>query len=59
MSWLIEEWAKRNRIFHNHIRLYIFGCQWPRLAEQICRDLKELLNVASTEDTATSYKDTF
>ena len=56
MLWLIEEWAKRNRVFHNHIRRHIFGSPWPRLAEQVYRDLKELLDMAPNEDTATSYE---
>jgi hypothetical protein len=56
MVWLIGEWAERNRIFHNQIRQYISECRWPRLAEQICRDLKELLNVAPDPDTAANYE---
>ncbi|KAI9772749.1 MAG: hypothetical protein M1840_000344 [Geoglossum simile] len=56
MLWLIKEWAERNRTFHNHIRQYISECRWPRLAEQICRDLKELLNVAPDPDTAANYE---
>lgn len=52
MLWLIKEWAERNRIFHNQIRQYISDCHWAQLAEQICRDLKELLNVAPDLDTA-------
>jgi hypothetical protein len=56
MVWLIGEWAERNRIFHNQIRQYISECRWFRLAEQICRDLKELLNVAPDPDTAAKYE---
>ena len=55
MVWLIKEWAERNRIFHNQIRQYISDCHWSKLAEQICRDLKELINVAPDEDTARNY----
>ena len=53
---LISEWAERNRTFHNQIREYIADCHWPRLAEQLCRDLKELLNVAPDPETATKYE---
>lgn len=56
MLWLIKEWAERNRIFHNQIRQYISDCHWSRLAEQVCRDLKELLNVAPDLDTAANYE---
>ena len=56
MLWLIKEWAERNRIFHNQIRQYISDCHWARLAEQVCRDLKELLNVAPDSDTAANYE---
>ena len=56
MLWLIREWAERNRIFHNQIRQYISDCDCSYLAEQICRDLKELLNVAPDPDTAANYE---
>ena len=54
--WLIKEWAERNRTFHNQIRQYISDCHWSSLAEQVCRDLNELLNVAPDPDTAASYE---
>ena len=56
MIWLIKEWGERNRVFHNQIRQYISNCHWGRLAEQVCRDLKELLNVATDADTAANYE---
>lgn len=56
MLWLIKEWAERNRIFHNQIRRYISDCHWHLLAEQIYRDLKELLHVAPDKDTAAKYE---
>ena len=57
MTWLIKEWAAdRNRIFHNQTRQYIFDCHWVSLAQQTCRDLKELLNVAPDADTAKQYE---
>jgi len=56
MLWLIKEWGERNRIFHNQIRQYISECHWGRLAEQVCRDLKELHNVAPDTDTAANYE---
>lgn len=56
MLWLIKEWGERNRMFHNHIREYINDCHWARLAEQIGRDLKELLNVTDDEATRTNYE---
>ena len=56
MVWLLNEWAERNRIFHSQIRQYISDCHWPKLAQQICRDLKELINVAPDEDTARNYE---
>ena len=39
--------------FHNQIRQYIYECP---LAQQICRDLQELLNVAPDPDTAANYQ---
>ncbi|KAF6225543.1 hypothetical protein HO133_009543 [Letharia lupina] len=56
MLWLIKEWAERNRVFRSQIRQYISDCHWNRLAEQICRDLTELLNVAPDKDTAAKYE---
>ena len=56
MLWLIEEWAERNRFFHNQIRQYISDCHWGSLAKQVCLDLKELLNVAPDLDTAANYE---
>ena len=55
MLWLIEEWAQRNRMFHNSIREHISDCAWLRVAEQLCRDLKEVHNVAPDRDTAEKY----
>ena len=57
MLWLIKERAERNRIFHNQIRQYISDCHWAHLAEQVCRDLKELLHVAPDPHTAANYKE--
>ena len=56
MLWLIEEWAQRNRVFHNSIRQYISECRWHYVAKQICHDLKELPNVAPDHDTAVKYE---
>ncbi|KAI4127372.1 MAG: hypothetical protein LQ338_003248, partial [Usnochroma carphineum] len=56
MVWLIQEWGDRNRIFHNQIRQYISNCHWASLAEQVCRDVKELVNVAPDPDTAAKYE---
>ena len=56
MSWLIKEWAQRNRMFHNQIRQHISDCHFVSLAEQLCRDLKELLNVAPDPETAVKYE---
>ena len=58
MLWLIKEWTERNRTFHNQIRQHFFDCHWPRLAKQLRRDLKELLNVVPPNTTKmyeTSY----
>ena len=57
MLWLIKEWAERNRTFHNQIRQHISDCHWPSLAAQVCRDLKELLNVADDRETAVKYEE--
>lgn len=54
--WLIEEWAQRNRIFHNHIREDVIHCRWGSLANQLSRDLRELLNVATDVETAENYE---
>ena len=56
MLWLIGEWAQRNRTFHNSIRDYISDCKSSRVGEQLCRDLKELHNVAPDRDTAEKYE---
>ena len=57
MIWLIKEWAKRNRTFHNQVRQYISDCHWSSLAEQVCRDLKELLKIADNPETAAKYEE--
>lgn len=54
--WLIKEWWARNSFFHNQTREYISDCRWVNLAEQICRDLKELIKVAPDRETATNYE---
>ena len=54
----MKEWAEKNRTIHDRIRQYISDCHWPRLAEQLCRDLKGLLNVVPP-DTATMYENVF
>ncbi|KAL6718707.1 hypothetical protein ACLMJK_002941 [Lecanora helva] len=56
MCWLIEEWAERNRTFHNFCREYIRDCRWADLAAQLCRDLNELINVAPDQETASNYE---
>lgn len=56
MMWLIDQWAQRNRAFHNAIRQHISECDWHAVATQLCRDLKELLNVAGDKDTAARYE---
>ena len=56
MSWLIQEWADRNRILHNQIRQNISNCHFTILARQLCRDLKEILNIAPDEETAQKYE---
>ena len=56
MLWLIDVWGERNRVFHNYSREYIKQCQWHSLAQQACRDLKEILNVAPDEATAQNYE---
>ena len=56
MMWLIDQWAQRNRVFHNAIRQHISECDWHAVATQLCRDLKELLNVAGDKDTAAQYE---
>ena len=56
MLWLIQEWAERNRVFHNQTRQYISDCHWGSLAKQICRDLRELANVAPDSETAEKYE---
>ncbi|KAL8823161.1 MAG: hypothetical protein Q9191_006118 [Dirinaria sp. TL-2023a] len=56
MLWLIDEWAARNQLFHNKVREHISECRWAPLAQQLCRDLKELINVISDEETAAKYE---
>ena len=56
MLWLIEEWAQRDRVFHNSIRQYISECRWHFVAKQLCRNLKELLNLSPNHNTAVKYK---
>ncbi|KAI9827076.1 MAG: hypothetical protein M1826_006440 [Phylliscum demangeonii] len=55
-SLTIKEWAERNRTFDNQIRQYVTDCHWFDLAQQICRDLHELVNVAPDLDTAAKYE---
>ncbi|KAI9787510.1 MAG: hypothetical protein M1839_000040 [Geoglossum umbratile] len=60
MLWLIKEWAERNHTFHNHIRPSSAAATEERLRNtsfsQVCRDLRELLNVAPDPDTAANYE---
>ena len=51
----LEDMYDRNRIFHQ-FRQYISDCHFSYLAQQICHDLKELLNVASDEETTAKYE---
>ena len=55
MLWLTGQWAQGNRMFHNSIRDHISDCAWPRIAEQLCRNLKELHNVAPNRNTVEKY----
>lgn len=54
--WLIEQWAQGNRVFRNSIRQLISECRWYYVAKQLCRDLKEFLNVAPDPETAVNYE---
>ena len=56
MLWLIKEWAERNNMFHNQIRQFISECRWTKIAERICRDIKELINVTDDLETAKQYE---
>ena len=56
MRKLIHEWAERNETFHNQIRQHIIDCRWYQLADQLCRDIKELLPVSPDRETATRYE---
>ncbi|KAL6719972.1 hypothetical protein ACLMJK_001893 [Lecanora helva] len=49
MRWLIHEWTARRKMLHNQSRAYITECRWTKLAAQLCRDLKELIKIASPE----------
>lgn len=42
MRWAIQEYANRNRKFHNNINDYISNCSWHDLARQISKDLADL-----------------
>ena len=42
MYWAIQEYARRNRTFHNNINEPINRCQWSALANQIHADLRDL-----------------
>lgn len=57
MVWLIKEWGDRNRKVHNRIREHIENCQWNLLADQLCRDLKELANVEVDKDELAKYEE--
>jgi uncharacterized protein VirK/YbjX len=37
-------------------KLRLMYCLWSNLAEQLCRDLKELLNVVPDAETAENYE---
>lgn len=55
MKWLIEKWMDRN-VSHSQIRQNIFARRWSLIAEQLCRDLKELLNILPDLKTAENYE---
>ncbi|KAI4209036.1 MAG: hypothetical protein LQ351_007984 [Letrouitia transgressa] len=55
MSWIVSEYAKRNRKFHNQVRVYIEKCEWTKLGEQICRDINELPNLITSKDEYDKY----
>ncbi|KAI9723304.1 MAG: hypothetical protein M1812_001187 [Candelaria pacifica] len=58
MQWVIKEWGGRNRQFHNRIREHITACHWGKVAEQVCRDIKELLTLGLERELQASYEKT-
>jgi hypothetical protein len=56
MKWLIQEWASRNRTFHNRIRDQISDCSWSSIAQKLSRDLQELSNILPLEKERESYR---
>lgn len=56
LEWLIKEWGSPNRTFHNQIREHIQNCLWGSVAEQLCRDLKELRHVEADPETISHYE---
>ena len=55
MRWLLQLWMERGDDDHmlcssTRLRGHILDCYWPRVAEQVCRDLKELVNIMGGDD---------
>ncbi|KAI9773114.1 MAG: hypothetical protein M1840_008235 [Geoglossum simile] len=51
----VNGWRKTASFTTNFANIYP-NCHWRRVAEQVCRDLKELLDVAPDPDTAANYE---
>ncbi|MDI1493136.1 MAG: hypothetical protein OHK93_004923 [Ramalina farinacea] len=56
MRNLIQQWADQNVVAYNHSREHIQECHWPRLAEQLCRDIKELPNIYTDSITRATFE---
>ncbi|MCJ1251906.1 hypothetical protein MMC30_009144 [Trapelia coarctata] len=52
MKWSIQEYAQRNRKFHNGVNEHIDNCHWTRLAKQVYTDLADLPMVFDKERAA-------
>ena len=56
MQNLIQEWADGNVVAHNQSREHIQECHWPRLAGQLCRDIKELPDIYTDSMTRATFE---
>ena len=55
MEILIQEWADQNIVAHNQTREHIQEGKWSRLANQLCRDIKELPNIYTDSETIATF----
>lgn len=52
MKWFMKSCAARSEKFHNKVRVDIENCRCSTTANTNCRDLQELLNIVTDQESA-------